>query len=135
MGLLDKIKYKTTDRIADKVSDKIVNKMFGKSKKEAEQEAIQARGEAVTELQRTNMAAAEAQANADQEAYARAVAAGATQGIDAEKMGQLMGMAYNTKRCPSCQAVCINSPAECPYCHADLKSVKPMTPEELEKLE
>ena len=41
---------------------------------------------------------------------------------------------YNTKKCPECQALCFDAPVECPYCHADLKSVKPLTPKEFDKL-
>ena len=79
------------------------------------------------------MTEAQAQAIAQQQMAAQQAAAASmpTQ----EQMNAAMGMAYNTKRCPECQAVCFNSPVECPYCHADLKSVKPLTPEKLEKLE
>ena len=45
-----------------------------------------------------------------------------------------MGVRYNTKRCPECNSVCFDSPIECPYCHADLKAVKPMTQKELKAL-
>ncbi len=41
---------------------------------------------------------------------------------------------YNTKKCPECQALCFNAPVKCPYCEADLKSVKPLTPKEFDKL-
>ncbi len=44
------------------------------------------------------------------------------------------GAEYNTKICPECQAVCINSPVRCPYCGADIKKVKPLTKEEFERL-
>ena len=47
---------------------------------------------------------------------------------------EAMGIAYNTKRCPECQAICMNAPVTCPYCGADLKAVKPLTPKELEEL-
>ena len=41
---------------------------------------------------------------------------------------------YNTKRCPECQALCFNAPLTCPYCDADLKGVKPLTPKEFDEL-
>ncbi len=44
------------------------------------------------------------------------------------------GAEYNTKICPECQAVCINSPVRCPYCGADIKKVRPLTKEEFERL-
>ena len=126
MGFLNKLKYKAEDRVADK----IVDKMFGKKQKEAEVEA------AVAEQQ---VAAAQAEAAAqpetrtltpeEQQAIANAQAASMSAAQDA------MGMAYNTKRCPECQAICFNAPVTCPYCGADLKSVKPLTPKELEELE
>ena len=83
--------------------------------------------------QEPQMTEAQAQAIAQQQMAAQQAAAAnmPTQ----EQMNMAMGMAYNTKRCPECQAVCFNSPVECPYCHADLKGVKPLTPEELEALE
>ncbi len=135
MGLLSKIKYKTTDRIADKVSDGIVNKMFGK-KKEQEYEGqpqAPAAAEPVPETAAPQMTEAEAQAIAQQQMAARQAAAASMP--SQEQMNAAMGMAYNTKRCPECQAICFNAPVECPYCHADLKGVKPLTPEELEALE
>ena len=126
MGFLNKLKYKAEDRVADK----IVDKMFGKKQKEAEVEAT------VAEQQ---VAAAQAEAAAqpetrtltpeEQRAIANAQAASMSAAQDA------MGMAYNTKRCPECQAICFNAPVTCPYCGADLKSVKPLTPKELEELE
>ena len=134
MGLLDKIKYKTTDRIADKVSDGIVNKMFGKKKESEPEVEPQVQGTPAPAVQeQPQITEAQAQAIAQQQMAAQqAVAASMpTQ----EQMNAAMGMAYNTKRCPECQAVCFNSPVECPYCHADLKGVKPLTPEELEALE
>ena len=134
MGLLDKIKYKTTDRIADKVSDGIVNKMFGKKKESEPEVAPQVQETPAPAVQeQPQMTEAQAQAIAQQQMAAQQAAAASmpTQ----EQMNAAMGMAYNNKRCPECQAVCFNSPVECPYCHADLKSVKPLTPEELEKLE
>ena len=134
MGLLSKIKYKTTDRIADKVSDGIVNKMFGKKKEQEYEEQPQApaAAEPVPETEAPRMTEAEAQAIAQQQMAAQQAAAAS---INSEQMTAAMGIAYNTKRCPECQAVCFNAPVECPYCHADLKGVKPLTPEELEALE
>lgn len=41
---------------------------------------------------------------------------------------------YNTKKCPECQALCFDAPVKCPYCEADLKSVKPLSPKEFDKL-
>lgn len=41
---------------------------------------------------------------------------------------------YNTKKCPECQALCFDAPVTCPYCGVDLKSVKPLTPKEYDKL-
>ncbi len=134
LGLLSKIKYKTTDRIADKVSDGIVNKMFGKKKEQEYEEQPQAPAAAEpVQEEAPQMTEAQAQAIAQQQMAAQQAAAASMP--SQEQMNAAMGMAYNTKRCPECQAVCFNSPVECPYCHADLKGVKPLTPEELEALE
>ena len=56
------------------------------------------------------------------------------QAMSAQSAQYAMGIAYNTKRCPECQAICLNAPVNCPYCGADLKGVKPLTPKELEEL-
>ena len=45
-----------------------------------------------------------------------------------------VAMRYNTKRCPNCQGICFNSPADCPYCFQDLRKVKPLTPKEFDEL-
>ena len=146
MGFLDKMKNK----IENAAADKIVDKMFGKQKKDAEEEVIRQQQAVIEEQQRqiaeqqaaqmqaaqTEQQAVHAQAAEPQVVYVNNGApAQAGRVPDAAEMEKLMGMAYNTKRCPNCQAVCVNSPVECPYCHADLKGVKPMTPEELEALE
>lgn len=148
MGFLDKLKSKTETKVADRASDKIVNAIFGKKKAEAEQEVSNAQQEAIDaqqrqieeqqrildEQQRQMAEQAQAQAQA-QQAQVTYVQGGQAPAATQEQMNAAMGIMYNTKRCPSCQAVCVNSPVECPYCHADLKNVKPMTPEELEALE
>ena len=94
-------------KVEDKATDRIVDKMFGKKQKEAEVEAAVEEQQAIANAQAASMSAAQ----------------------------DAMGMAYNTKRCPDCQAICFNAPVTCPYCGADLKSVKPLTPKELEELE
>ena len=127
MGFLDKITRKTTDKAADRISDKIVNKMFGKKEEETYSEAPQVQTQAVNEVETPAPAPAEMSA-AEKQAIANAQAA------SAETIQSAMGMAYNTKKCPECQALCFNAPAQCPYCGADLKSVTPLTPEELEKI-
>ena len=45
-----------------------------------------------------------------------------------------VAMRYNTKRCPNCQGICFNSPADCPYCFQDLRKVNPLTPKEFDEL-
>ena len=131
MGFLNKLKNKTTDKIADRASTAIVNKMFGKKDKEegyVEEQPVQ-ESAPVQEAAPVQQEAPQVQIT-QQEAQAMAAAS-----VDPEAINQAMGIAYNTKRCPECQAICMNSPVECPYCHADLRSVKPLTPKELEELE
>ena len=126
MGFLDKLARKTTDKAADRASDKIVNKIFGKKENRIETEVAptQQSAPAVEEVPETRTLTPE-----EQQAIANAQAASMGAAQDA------MGMAYNTKRCPECQAICFNAPVICPYCGADLKAVKPLTPKELEELE
>lgn len=126
MGFLDKLARKTTDKAADRASDKIVNKIFGKKENRIETEVAptQQSAPAVEEVPETRALTPE-----EQQAIANAQAASMGAAQDA------MGMAYNTKRCPECQAICFNAPVICPYCGADLKAVKPLTPKELEELE
>lgn len=130
MGFLDKIKYRTEDKAAEKISTGIVNSIFGKKKKGSDdgnevnvqeapaqaepvyQEQPEARQPTAEEMEAINRAQADAMKNAS----------------------DAMGIAYNTKRCPECQAICMNAPVTCPYCGADLKAVKPLTPKELEEL-
>ena len=126
MGFLDKLTRKTTDKAADRVSDKIVDKVFGKKKTEApaaQPEPVAAEPAAAPEApQAREMTAEEKQMVAN------------AQAASAESVQAAMGMAYNTKKCPECQAMCFNAPAACPYCGADLKGVAPIPPEELEKM-
>ncbi len=153
MGFLDKLKSKTETKVADRASDKIVNAIFGKKKAEVEQgvndaeleaerarqESMAAQQQALEERQRQldeqQRELAQAQMAQQSQAQVTYVQGGQAPAATQEQMNAAMGIMYNTKRCPSCQAVCVNSPVECPYCHADLKNVKPMTPEELEALE
>ena len=124
MGFLDKLTRKTTDKAADRVSDKIVDKVFGKKKVEeapAQPEPVVAEAPAATPEAR-EMTAEEKQMVAN------------AQAASAETAQAAMGMAFNTKKCPECQAMCFNAPAACPYCGADLKGVAPIPPEELEKM-
>ena len=128
MGFLSKVTNRTSDKAADKISSGIVNAIFGKKKKGSDDEYVekaapQAEDTPVTETEEARTLTPE-----EAEAINRAQA-------DAMKNAeQAMGMAYNTKRCPECQAICMNSPVTCPYCGADLKGVKPLTPKELEEL-
>ena len=127
MGFLERLSRKTSEKAADRVSDKIVNKVFGKKEKTTvgeETPVQQAAPVEDVEVPETRELTAE-----EQQAIANAQAASMSAAQDA------MGMAYNTKRCPECQAICFNAPVTCPYCGADLKSVKPLTPKELEELE
>ena len=116
MGLLDKISSKTsrkvTDRVADKVSTGIVNKLFGKSSSE---DTATSSGATVS-------------VSVDQ-ASADAMSKQMT-----ENAQELMGMVYNTKKCPNCKSICFNSPLKCKYCEADLRDVEPLSPEEMEKM-
>ena len=131
MGLLDKIKYKTESKASDRISDSIVNGIFGKKKKEEEEQVQEPQVQEQPEPQPQVQVQAQPQPEV---VYVNNNPQQARVPSD-EEMQRAMGMAYNTKRCPECQAVCFNSPVECPYCHADLKGVKPLTPEELEALE
>ncbi len=127
MGFLDKLARKTTDKAADRAADKIVNKIFGKKEdKQVVEEPVVAAETSVPEAEEPEVRELTPE---QQQAIANAQASSMAQAQDA------MGIAYNTKRCPSCQAICFNAPVECPYCGADLKSVKPLTPKELEELE
>ncbi|MCQ2078826.1 MAG: hypothetical protein MJZ38_02045 [archaeon] len=142
MGFLDKITSKTitkaSNKMADKISDGIVNGLFGSKKTQdapAQQEPVQAEPAPVAQPAPAEPQVVVQQPAEPQVVYVNAGQPRAANIPSAEEMEKLMGMAYNTKRCPNCQAVCMNSPVECPYCHADLKGVKPMTPEELEALE
>ena len=128
MGFLEKLARKTTDKAADRAADKIVNKIFGKKEEKYVEES-----EPVQETPAAAPVAEEPEVKEltpeQQQAVAQAQAASMGAAQDA------MGIAYNTKRCPECQAICFNAPAQCPYCGADIKSVKPLTPKELEELE
>ena len=133
MGFLSKVKNKTENRAADKIADGIVNAVFKKKdKKDKEEHLAPAPAEPQPQVQQA--APQPAPAAVDEEAARAQAQAMAANTMSSEQMQMAMGAAYNTKRCPECQAVCINSPVSCPYCGADLKAVKPMTPEELEKL-
>ena len=126
MGFLDRLTRKTADKAADRASDKIVDKIFGKKKTE---EAPVAQPEpAVTEAAAPEQPQAREMTEEEKQMVANAQAA------SAENIQAAMGMAYNTKKCPECQAMCFNAPAACPYCGADLKGVAPIPPEELEKM-
>ena len=129
MGFLDRVTRKTTDKAADRVSDKIVNSIFGKKRKDDGNETVQ-QAPAVENAEPETVAVPETRPLTAEEQQAIANA----QAASAESMQAAMGMAYNTKKCPECQAICFNAPVTCPYCGADLKAVKPLTPEELEKL-
>lgn len=117
MGLLDRVAsrtaYKAGGRIADKVSDSIVDKIFGK---EEERAPIYSPEPMYSNPQSANINIS-----------------GSIPDMSGQMSG-MMGMAYNTKKCPKCQSVCFNSPVECPYCKEDIRNVAPLKPEELEKL-
>ena len=125
MGFLERLSRKTSEKAADRVSDKIVNKVFGK-KKEEEYVAPAAPAE------QEEAAPAEPETAELTEEQKQAIAS--AQAASAENVQAAMGIAYNSKKCPECQALCMNAPVTCPYCGADLKGVTPLTPEELEKL-
>jgi rubrerythrin len=129
MGFLSKVKNRTESKAADKIADGIVNAVFKKKKKDDDNEVRTAPKKSEPEPQ--PQAQPQPQPQVDQEAIRAQATANA---MNSEQMQMAMGAMYNTKRCPECQAVCVNSPAACPYCGADLKGVKPMTPEELEAL-
>ncbi len=128
MGFLERLSRKTSEKAADRAADKIVNKIFGKKEEKVEQEAAPVQ-EAPVESPEVEEPEVQELTPEQQQAIAQAQASSMGAAQDA------MGIAYNTKRCPECQAICFNAPVECPYCHADLKGVKPLTPEELEALE
>ena len=128
MGLFDKIKSKTESKASDRISDAIVNGIFGKKKNEEEGQVQEPQVHEQPEPQ------PQVQAQPQPEVvYVNNNPQQARVPSD-EEMQRAMGMAYNTKRCPGCQAICMNAPVNCPYCGADLKGVKPLTPKELEEL-
>ena len=108
-SFLDKVATKTTNKLADKVASGIVRSITTKPK------SRDSGNSTVAKSTSTKRGTAKKEA-ADKP--------------DADTMA----MRYNTKRCPECQALCFNSPAVCPYCDADLKSVKPLTPKEFDEL-
>ncbi len=124
MGFLDRLSRRTSEKAADRVSDKIVDKVFGKKKADEPAPVAQPEPEAAApeEPETREMTEEEKQMVAN------------AQAASAESVQAAMGMAYNTKKCPECQAMCFNAPATCPYCGADLKGVAPIPPEELEKM-
>lgn len=128
MGLFDKIKSKTESKASDRISDAIVNGIFGKKKNEEEGQVqepqVQEQPEPQPQVQAQPQPEVVYVNNNPQQARVPSD----------EEMQRAMGMAYNTKRCPGCQAICMNAPVNCPYCGADLKGVKPLTPKELEEL-
>ena len=126
MGFLDRLSRKTSEKAADRVADKIVNKVFGKKEKEVESAPAAPAEPVVTET------AADPETRELSEEEKQAIAN--AQAASAESVQAAMGMAYNTKKCPECQAMCFNAPVTCPYCGADLKGVAPIPPEELEKM-
>ena len=128
MGFLERLSRKTSERAADRAADKIVNKIFGKKEEKVEQEAAPVQ-EAPVESPEVEEPEVQELTPEQQQAIAQAQASSMGAAQDA------MGIAYNTKRCPECQAICFNAPATCPYCGADIKAVKPLTPKELEELE
>lgn len=141
MGFLDKLSSKTiakaSNKMADKISDGIVNGLFGGNKKSNEPEQTYQQP-AEPAVQPEPVQVSQPQVVVQQPAQPEVVYVnnGAVPNMpSSEEMAKMMNMAYNTKRCPNCQAICVSSPVECPYCHADLKGVKPLTPEELEALE
>ena len=127
MGFLDKLSSKTANKAADRISDKIVDGIFGKKKKASEEEIVEQTAEPVQEV------AAPAEEKRELTPEEQAAIANA-QAMSSQSAQDAMGIAYNTKRCPECQAICLNAPVNCPYCGADLKGVKPLTPKELEEL-
>ena len=124
MGFLDRLSRRTSEKAADRVSDKIVDKVFGKKKADEPAPVAQPEPEAAApeEPETREMTEEEKQMVAN------------AQAASAESVQAAMGMAYNTKKCPECQAMCFNAPVTCPYCGADLKGVAPIPPEELEKM-
>ena len=127
MGFLDKLTSKTANKAADRVSDKIVDGIFGKKKKKEDEEVV-------VEQVAEPMQGAPTEERRELTPEEQAAIANA-QAMSAQSAQEAMGIAYNTKRCPECQAICLNAPVTCPYCGADLKGVKPLTPKELEELE
>ncbi len=130
MGFLSKLTNKTANKAADRVSDKIVDSIFGRKKKDDGNEVVQEAPvetveEPVAEVPREEPR----QLSAEEMEMINASQANAMKNAE-----EAMGIAYNTKRCPECQAICLNAPVTCPYCGADLKAVKPLTPKELEEL-
>ena len=120
---------RTADKAADRVSDKIVNSIFGKKNKDDGNEVVEKQAAEVQEPAAAETAVEQRQLTAEEMA-----AINNAQAASMKNAEEAMGIAYNTKRCPECQAICLNAPVTCPYCGADLKGVKPLTPKELEEL-
>ena len=129
MGFLSRVTNRTADKAADRVSDKIVNSIFGKKNKDDGNEVVEKQAAEVQEPAAAETAVEQRQLTAEEMA-----AINNAQAASMKNAEEAMGIAYNTKRCPECQAICLNAPVTCPYCGADLKGVKPLTPKELEEL-
>ena len=125
-SFLDKLVTKTSDRTASKLADKIstgiVNSMT-KPKKSAPKAST------VEEKPKTSRSKKSSSTTefAPAEQPTR-------DNMNPSNGDPMMAARYNTKRCPNCQAICFNSPADCPYCFQDLRGVKPLTPKEFDEL-
>ena len=117
-SFMDKLVTRTTDKtatkLADKISSGIVKGVTTKPK------AKPAKPTTVEEKPKTSRAKTTTEA---------APQKSAEPAVDPN-----VAMRYNTKRCPNCQGICFNSPADCPSCFQDLRKVKPLTPKEFDEL-
>lgn len=102
----EKVQTKVVNKFADKVASGIVKAATTKPKKAPSDSAV------AKSTKKTSSSSTTAGSSAPSENAAR----------------------YNTKKCPECQALCFDAPVTCPYCEADLRSVKPLTPKEFDKL-
>ncbi len=121
--LVTKTSDKTASKLADKISSGIVNSVSKPKKKETKASTVEEKPKKTARSKKTA-------ATTDPEPAQQAT----RDNTNPSNGDPMMAARYNTKRCPNCQAICFNSPADCPYCFQDLRGVKPLTPKEFDEL-
>ncbi len=126
-SFFDKLVTKTSDRTASKLADKIstgiVNSVSKPKKKETKASTVEEKPKKTSRSKKSPTTT-----------DPKPVEQPAAENTGSGNVDPMMAARYNTKRCPNCQAICFNSPADCPYCFQDLRGVKPLTPKEFDEL-